>query len=68
MNFVDFLKTRREALGYSQNKFAKLINITQSYLNSIEREEVKNPPSEEVLERIADGLGLNSEEKKNFFF
>lgn len=68
MNFVDFLKTRREALGYSQNKFAKLINITQSYLNSIEREEVKNPPSEEVLERIADGLGLNSEEKKEFLF
>ncbi len=68
MDFITFLKSRREQLGYSQNKFAKLVNITQSYFNSIERGEVKNPPSQEVLERIAEGLELNSEEKKQMFY
>lgn len=68
MDFITFLKSRREQLGYSQNKFAKLVNITQSYFNSIERGEVKNPPSREVLERIAEGLELNSEEKKQMFY
>lgn len=68
MDFITFLKSRREQLGYSQNKFAKLVNITQSYFNSIERGEVKNPPSQDVLERIAEGLELNSEEKKQMFY
>lgn len=68
MDFITFLKSRREQLGYSQNKFAKLVNITQSYFNSIERGEVKNPPSKEVLERIAEGLNLNSEEKKQMLY
>ena len=68
MDFITFLKSRREQLGYSQNKFAKLVNIAQSYFNSIERGEVKNPPSQDVLERIAEGLELNSEEKKQMFY
>lgn len=67
MDFITFLKTKRKNLGYSQNKFSKIINITQSYLNSIERGEVKNPPSEEILERIAEGLELNAEERKELF-
>lgn len=65
MDFKDFIKHKRNALGYSQNKFAKLIGITQSYFNTIERGEVKNPPSEEVLERIAEGLQLNERETEN---
>lgn len=68
MDFITFLRTRREKLGYSQNRFAKLVNITQSYFNSIERGEVKNPPSNEILERIAHYLELNSEEKKYMFY
>lgn len=68
MIFTKFLKEKREALGISQNKFAKMINITQSYFNSIERGEVKNPPSEEVLLRIADCLNLNPEEKEEMLY
>ncbi len=68
MDFITFLKSRREKLGYSQNKFAKLVGITQSYFNSIERGEVKNPPSKEILERIAECLELNSEEKKYMLY
>lgn len=65
MDFKSFIKERRTKLGYSQNKFSKLIGITQSYFNSIERGEVKNPPSEEVLEKIAKGLELDTRETEN---
>ncbi len=68
MSFTKFLKEKRDALGISQNKFAKQVGITQSYFNSIERGEVKNPPSEDVLERIADSLGLNQEEKNHMLY
>lgn len=65
MDFKSFVKKRRTELGYSQNKFSKLIGITQSYFNSIERGEVKNPPSDEVLDKIAVGLELDSRESEN---
>ena len=65
MDFKGFVKDRRTKLGYSQNKFSKLIGITQSYFNSIERGEVKNPPSEEVLEKIVKGLELDIKEGEN---
>lgn len=68
MDFKSFIKDRRQKLGYSQNKFSKLIGITQSYFNSIERGEVKNPPSEEVLYKIAQGLGLNDEETTSLMY
>lgn len=66
MIFKNFLKKKREELGYSQNKIAKLIGITQSYYNTIERGEVKNPPSEEVLENMAKVLNLSEKEAKDF--
>ena len=62
MTFNKFIKNKRIELNLSQNKFAKSIGITQSYFNNIERGELKNPPSEEVLEKIAIGLMLNEEE------
>lgn len=52
MDFKTYLKEKREELGYSQNKLAKALQITQPYYNSIERGEVKNPPSEEILGRM----------------
>jgi len=62
MTFNKFIKNKRIELNISQNKFAKSIGITQSYFNNIERGELKNPPSEEVLEKICIGLMLNREE------
>ena len=68
MDFITFLKTKREELGYSQNKFAKLAGITQSYFNSIERGEVRNPPSQDILEKIAEALNLNEKQKQHMFY
>ncbi|EHO16416.1 hypothetical protein HMPREF9466_03042 [Fusobacterium necrophorum subsp. funduliforme 1_1_36S] len=44
MDFKTYLKEKREELGYSQNKLAKALQITQPYYNSIERGEVKIRP------------------------
>ncbi|WP_294705683.1 LexA family transcriptional regulator [uncultured Fusobacterium sp.] len=62
MDFKTYIKTKREALGLSQNKASKLAGITQSYYNGIERGEVKNPPSEEVLDSLIKVLLLTPSE------
>ena len=66
MNFKNFLSLKRKSLGISQNKFSKLIGITQSYYNGIERGEIKNPPSDEIIEKMAKELLLSSEETERF--
>lgn len=62
MDFRTFLKSKRKLLGISQNKFSKLVGITQSYYNGIERGEIKNPPSDEIVEKIITALVLSPEE------
>lgn len=62
MDFKTFLKSKREALGISQNKFAKLVGITQSYYNGVERGEIKNPPSEEIIKKFVNLLLLTPAE------
>lgn len=62
MDFKTYIKTKREALGLSQNKVSKLAGITQSYYNGIERGEIKNPPSEEVLDSFIKVLLLTPSE------
>lgn len=66
MNFKTFLRNRREEVGYSQNKLAKAIGITQSYYNTIERGEVRNPPSEEILDKMIAILQLTTKEAAEF--
>jgi SOS-response transcriptional repressor LexA len=66
MDFLTFLKTKREKSGYTQNKFAKEIGITQPYYNNIERGEVKNPPSEEVVNKMAEILNLDALSAEEF--
>jgi len=68
MTFNKFIKDKRTELNLSQNKFAKSIGITQSYFNNIERGELKNPPSEEILGKISTGLMLNEEETDYLIF
>lgn len=66
MDFRTLLKEKRENLGISQNKFSKAVGITQSYYNNIERGEVKNPPSEDILDRMVELLKLSPEEAREF--
>ncbi len=62
MDFKSYIRAKREAAGLSQNKVSKLAGITQSYYNGIERGEVRNPPSEEVLDSLIKVLLLTPSE------
>lgn len=66
MDFKNFLKSKREELGYSQNKLAKTIKMTQSYYNALENGEIKNPPSEKILNKMIEILKLSDKEITKF--
>lgn len=50
------IRTRREALGYSQESFADFIGMHRAYYSSIERGERNLTLT--TLARVADGLGM----------
>ncbi|MBE6956077.1 MAG: helix-turn-helix transcriptional regulator, partial [Ruminococcaceae bacterium] len=50
------IKKKREAIGLSQYKLAKLVGITQSFVNEIESG--KKSPSIEVFFRICEALDI----------
>lgn len=50
------IRTKREKLGWSQYKLAKVIGITQSFMNEIESG--KKSPSIEVFFRICEALDI----------
>ena len=49
------LRECRDAKGFSQNEFAKLIEAHHSIIGKYERDEVK--PTIDVVKKIADALG-----------
>lgn len=64
MTFREFLKNKRIEAHLSQNSFATLANITQSYYNGIERGKIKNPPQDDIIDRLVEVLHLNNEDSK----
>ncbi len=63
--FGRFVRRRREELargrgGYSVRKMAAMLDIQPSYISKIEREEVK-PPSEETIIQMAQVLEVDQD-------
>jgi len=56
VNYRDIIKRKRIELGLSQNELAKLVGITQPFMNEIESGRKK--PSIEVLFKICEQLGI----------
>lgn len=56
IDYKTILKNKRLALGISQNKLAKSIGITQTFLSEIESG--RKAPSVEVLFRICEELDI----------
>ncbi|MDR1239860.1 MAG: helix-turn-helix domain-containing protein [Treponema sp.] len=54
--FIRNLRFFRKKKRFSQLEFSEMINISPNYLNAVENG--KNFPSPEVLQNIADGLGI----------
>ena len=66
MDFGNYISGRRKALQMSQKELAAKIKkvdgspISPQYLNDIERNR-RNPPSENLIQQIADILGISFE-------
>lgn len=55
-DYRQIIKKKRESIGLSQYKLAKLVGITQSFVNEIESG--KKSPSIEVFFRICEALDI----------
>ncbi len=55
-DYRKIIRAKREKLGLSQYKLAKLVNITQPFMNEIEKG--RKSPSIEVFFRICEALDI----------
>jgi transcriptional regulator with XRE-family HTH domain len=62
-NYRAIIRRRRKELGMSQNQLAKLVGISQPFMNEIESG--RKSPSVEVLARICKELGISMFEENN---
>lgn len=60
MKFGEYMKRKREGMGWSQPVAAKHIGIEQSYLSKLETG--KSYPSDEIVEKLVEAYAINSEE------
>lgn len=61
-NFGDLLRATRVAKGYSLRKFAQLADVSPTYLSQVEQGNVKNPPTADRVQKMAELLGANIDE------
>jgi len=57
MEYREIIRNKRIKNGFSQNKLAKLVGITQPFMNEIESG--RKSPSVEVLIKICKELGIS---------
>lgn len=62
MQFGQYLRSVRQAKGptFSLRRFAHILGVHHTYLSKIELGEA-DPPSEDLIVKMADALGLNSD-------
>ncbi len=60
MKLGAYIRSRRQASGFSLRKLAETIHVSPSYLSRVEREVV--PPSDALVHTVAEALGAESEE------
>jgi HTH-type transcriptional regulator, competence development regulator len=60
--FGMLIRQARKEKGLSQRELAKLAKVNYTYLSKLENDHAGTPPSEEVIERLADHLALSSED------
>lgn len=59
MTFGEVLKSQREAVGMTQTQLADAVGLKQSDISRWERDE--RIPRWEMIQRIADALGVSTE-------
>lgn len=59
--FGKLLREKRLAKGYSLRSFAKLVDVSPTYLSQVEQDNV-DPPTADRVKRMAELLGENPDE------
>lgn len=67
MKYYNFIKNKREELGYSTRDLGALVGVSGSYISMIENNKLKNPPSEEVISKLCEILKFSEEEQEKFY-
>lgn len=67
MKYYNFIKNKREELGYSTRDLGALVGVSGSYISMIENNKLKNPPSEEVISKLCEILKFSEEEQEDFY-
>lgn len=67
MKYYNFIKNKREELGYSTRDLGALVGVSGSYISMIENNKLKNPPSEEVISKLCEILKFSGEEQEKFY-
>ena len=65
--FGDYLKERRQEQGLSARELAIKTDISAMYICDIEKHR-RPAPTDELLERLADALGITSTEERAAFY
>ena len=60
VSFGQELRAKRIAKGFSLRKFAKLVDVSPTYLSQVEQENV-DPPTAERVTRMAELLDENAD-------
>lgn len=66
MKFGEFLKQKRSEKNMKAKTAAELLNISPAYLSSLENGS-RRPPSNELLEKMAEILELSIDERYQLF-
>lgn len=61
-HFGEILREKRVAKGYSLRQFAKLIDVSPTYLSLVEKGKMERPPTTERVRRMAELLGESPDE------
>ena len=64
--FKTLLDKKLKSKKISQNKFARMIDVTPTYVNHMIMGK-SGPPDRKLQIKIADNLGMENEERYNFF-
>lgn len=65
-NFSSFISKKRKEKKMSLREFSRRIGISPEYLSKIENE-LRSAPKDDTLEKMADKLGLNIDEREMLF-
>lgn len=64
--FKTFLGKKLKSNRISQNKFARMIDVTPTYVNQMINGK-SGPPDRDLQIKIANSLGMEGEERNKFF-